>query len=478
MRLPAIAILLSALLLAACATGARTKQTGKRVAGAGPRLIASTTVSDPTTGALTPLEGPSFAKAAQELQAGQIDAAIGTFDALVKQNPNDLESQVEFARLLLTAGRLTEAKAVLDRVIARAPNDVAAQYALALLAGAQGDSARELKLLEALIAKDPKNAGANASLGEIYLGRNETAKAQSAFRASLAADPNNVTALLGDGEILLNVDRNATEALTRFNRAIQLQPTFSIGYSDRAEAEAALGDYPAAEQDYTKAISLDPTYYWHYIDRGKFRLMDENNTVGALADFTKAISLEPSYFLGYVYRAGLYEQLGDTNRAIADYRKLLELRPDYYFAYRPYAVLLYTKKDWQLSAEYFLKAAAADPADVGLQFLPAVIYLKQGKTSTATAYLTRLVAELPQSSMFYHLAQLYLDPAREPEFLSYLQSNPNPDSRARMQFYLACFYELHGRMNLAQQYFLDVQSHPVAGMYENKLTEAELANFR
>lgn len=483
MRLPAIAILLSAFLVAACATGERTNQTkqdGKSTAGTTPgATLASSKGSDPAAaGSSSATASPSFAKAAQELQAGQIDAAINTFNALVEEHPNNIESQVQFARLLLTAGRLAEAGTVLDRVIAHAPNDPGARYALALLAGAKGDTAKEQKLLEELVAGDPKSAEANATLGQIYLGQNETAKAQTAFRDSLAADPSNVTALLGEGEILLNVDQNPKLALARFNRAVEVQPTLSFGYADRAEAEAALDDIPAAEKDYTKAISLDPTYYWHYIDRGRFRLVSENNSVGALQDFSKAISLKPDYFLGYVYRAGLYEHLGDTNRALADYEKLLALRPDYYFAYRPYAILLYTKKDWKLSAEYFLKAAKADPRDFGLQFLPVITYMKEGQTSTATAYLTRLVSELPQGSMFYRLARLYLQPGSDAEFISYLQSIPNPDTRYRLLFYLACFYELHGKTDLAQRYFLDVQSHPVEGMYEYKLNEAELKDFR
>jgi len=475
-RFSVILTLACVLALVGCTTSERSSPTEKNQKSQASAVQPSGNASDPKEASQQAL--PTYADAARYLSAGEVDKAITVFESIVKRNPGDIESQVQFARLLISAGRLPEARSVLERVLAQAPDNRGAQYSMALLEGASGNDAKELTLLEGIVSRYPADAEANASLGQIYLGRNDTEKARAAFTRSLKADPNNIAALLGEGEILLNVDSKPKEALADFDRAVKLQPELSLAYADRAEAEVGLNDVSGAEKDFTKAISLNPGYYWHYIDRGKLRLVFEHDRKGALADFNEAVKLEPGYFLGYIYRGGVYDELGDRAAAMADYQKLLSLRPDYYFVYRPYAVLLYEQKDWSRAREYFLKTFKADPTDFGPEFLAVITYLKQGNKVDATALLTRLAGELPQSSLFYALARLYLEPGSDTSFLAKLQAERNPDVRTRMLFYLACFYELHGKTELAQRYFFDVQARPVEGMYEYKLNEAELQNYK
>jgi len=85
-----------------------------------------------------------------------------------------------------------------------------------------------------------------------------------------------------------------------------------------------------------------------------------------------------------------------------------------------------------------------------------------------------MIAEVPHSSLFYGLARMYLDPAYDVYFINSLKQEKNPDVRTRMLFYLASFYELQGKNRLAEQYFVDVDSHPVEGMYEYRVNKWEL----
>ncbi len=417
-----------------------------------------------------------YTEVARWVASGETDKAIAGFKELLADHPNDLKVRVEYARFLVASGRYSEARPVLAEVLARSPEMVDAQYTLAILEGESGNDAKEQAILEGIVAKHPENAGANATLGQIYLSEQQVARAKASFQSSLRSDPENVSALMGYGEVLLQ-EGAAKQALAQFDRVIHLQPGFSFAYSDRAQAEAELDDAKGAERDLTKAIELNPHYYWHYIDRGKLRLTMENDRGGALEDFTKAIEIDPKNFLGYVYRAGLFDAEHKINQALQDYRTLLSLRPDYYFVYRPYAILLYMKKDWSLANEYFVKAYLADPNDHGLQILAALCLLKEGKKQEAHQFLNSVLPSIPRTSLFFDLDRLFLDPGTEFSFVSEVQQEKNPVIQTRLLFYLACYYELQGNKNLAEKYFLDVESHHFVGMYEYQLNQWELSQF-
>ena len=49
------------------------------------------------------------------------------------------------------------------------------------------------------------------------------------------------------------------EAIAAFTRAIELDPTFALAYSNRGRAYIELEQYEEAIADYDKAIELDPS---------------------------------------------------------------------------------------------------------------------------------------------------------------------------------------------------------------------------
>lgn len=53
----------------------------------------------------------------------------------------------------------------------------------------------------------------------------------------------------------------------------------------------------------------------------------ENNAL-AMEEFTRAIELDPGYYYAYYNRALVYYQTGELESCLADYNKAIELRPD------------------------------------------------------------------------------------------------------------------------------------------------------
>ena len=54
----------------------------------------------------------------------------------------------------------------------------------------------------------------------------------------------------------------------------------------------------------------------------------QGNRDAALEEFTKAVEIDPGYYYAYYNRALVYHQIGDLESSLADYNKAIELQPD------------------------------------------------------------------------------------------------------------------------------------------------------
>jgi tetratricopeptide (TPR) repeat protein len=108
------------------------------------------------------------------------------------------------------------------------------------------------------------------------------------------------------------------KAISNFNKAISLNPKYSLAYYFRGVVKHKLKDYSGAIADYTKSIAIDPKCIY-YNDRGisKYQLKDYE---GAIADFTKSIELNPSYSCAYFNRGVIKIILNNKNGACEDWK--------------------------------------------------------------------------------------------------------------------------------------------------------------
>ena len=80
-------------------------------------------------------------------------------------------------------------------------------------------------------------------------------------------------------------------AIRAFDKAIQLDPTFSVAYYSRGYAYGQLGQHERAIQDYDQAIRLDPNDADAYGNRG-YAYGQLGQNAEADADKAKACSLD------------------------------------------------------------------------------------------------------------------------------------------------------------------------------------------
>jgi tetratricopeptide (TPR) repeat protein len=117
------------------------------------------------------------------------------------------------------------------------------------------------------------------------------------------------------------------QAISEYNKVIQLVPNNSNPYYNRGLAYAGKGDLDPAISDYDKAIQLNPDFIEAYINRGN-AYNDKGDLDQAISDFDQAIHLNPDFAMAYYNRGNAYRDMGDLDHAISDFDQFIQINPN------------------------------------------------------------------------------------------------------------------------------------------------------
>ena len=184
--------------------------------------------------------------------------------------------------------------------------------------------------------------------------------------------------------------RRYTEAISDFDKSIELQPDYADAFSDRGNAFAHLGDYTRAFEDCTKAIELSPHTPAFFDNRGKL-FSERGEHDKAVEDYCSAIDAAPAFGLIWLseragasssirltqavfgerrspdhldhFHTGLaYSDSDDYDKAIAHYTKAIELNSEYAVAYNNRGMLYGRRGEYARALEDFEQALRVDPS--------------------------------------------------------------------------------------------------------------------
>ena len=122
------------------------------------------------------------------------------------------------------------------------------------------------------------------------------------------------------------------EAITHYDRAIDINHQFAAAYNNRGFAKSRLDRYEDALADYNEALRINPQLADAYYNRGfaKFRL---DRYEDALADFDQALRINPQLADAYSNRGLAKGKLGKYEEAIVDFTEALRINPQLVEAY-------------------------------------------------------------------------------------------------------------------------------------------------
>jgi tetratricopeptide (TPR) repeat protein len=111
-----------------------------------------------------------------------------------------------------------------------------------------------------------------------------------------------------------------------YGRAIRLDPSLAIAYTNLGNIRFRRGDEPRAEELYRRAIEVDPHQPEAHYNLG-YVMLERGDARGATAYFERALEGDPRFADAHFNLAMAWEQLGERNRARPHWRKYLDLEP-------------------------------------------------------------------------------------------------------------------------------------------------------
>jgi tetratricopeptide (TPR) repeat protein len=255
--------------------------------------------------------------------------------------PDELPAYFDLAKAYQDLGQLLRAREQLDRAAQRAKPAALADVfrSRAKVNEEQHDWKAAVIDLEQAARHEPTGASSPTAatdlrrVGQLLLRSGQTEAALRAADAALAATPDDPAPQRVRAEALLRLDRfrEAIQALDRYvdgERLAGRRPEPRV-YRARAQAEAAVGDYAAAGEDFSRALDGDglPSTAadhagrgWCYVMLGAFPL--------ALRDFEEAVRLDPENADGYAGRGYVLAKGGRLREAVRDADKASRLGSD------------------------------------------------------------------------------------------------------------------------------------------------------
>jgi tetratricopeptide (TPR) repeat protein len=401
---------------------------------------------------------------------GDYDGALALFDTIDAKDAETDTVKLLKASVYLSAGGYSEAKDIAGRVIETSPQNTQPFLILAAVEQVQGNVKGQKTLLDKALKMEPDNVQALVALGDIAASENSFRTAASYYDRALAVESENGEALVGRAWVYRN-NKDPKNAERLLNQAILLYPDWVTPIHERARLYKAAGYPLEALADMDRARAMKSGDYWIAFDRGNV-LVDLNRKQEALEEFERARNINPDYFLAYVYTAGIKDDLGDYDGAEKDYAVLAKLNPDYYFAFEGLGIHLMRKGNWNGARDAFMevyKRAREDTAAYGL--LTAMNWMRGGKLSDPRQFLEQVIAKTERNSLEWYMLRLYHDLTGDNDIVIRLDGEKNGDTKARMLYYLANYYDIRGNKTLADKYFLMVREMDRKSIPEWRLNE-------
>ena len=191
------------------------------------------------------------------LLKGDTAGATAAFEAALAKDPNYFPSVSSMAAIELAAGKPDAARKRFEALLQAQPTNHQAALGLAELGSRTGAAPDEIiKLLRNAVKANAGEAAPHIALVAQLMPTDPKA-ALTAAQEAAAALPNNleIADMLGRSQLAAG---NAEQAMTTFNRLIQLQPTNPIHQVRLADALLANKDPAGAQRALRKALEIRP----------------------------------------------------------------------------------------------------------------------------------------------------------------------------------------------------------------------------
>lgn len=201
----------------------------------------------------------------------------------------------------------------------------------------------------------PLLAGANTNL--YNLGKYE--EAITYYDKAIQIDPNYAFAWRNKG-LSLNMLGNYEEAISCYDKAIELDPDYVGAWNDKGLVFDKSGRYEEAITCYDRALDVDSGFVDALNNKGS-ALLNLGRHKEAIEYYDKALKISPDYVYAWNARGVALENIGEYNEAMKCFDKAVELDPNYLWAWCNKGISLEKLKKYEEAIIYFDKTLNINP---------------------------------------------------------------------------------------------------------------------
>jgi tetratricopeptide (TPR) repeat protein/beta-lactamase regulating signal transducer with metallopeptidase domain len=223
-------------------------------------------------------------------------------------------------------------------------------------------SSREENIVLAQNVSPEKSSTGSAeyiSQGVSFLKQGKVEDAITQFNRAIDLDPGKAVAYAARGSAYFRLEK-LDNAISDYNRAIEINPDLEVAYQGRGSVYYRQGQFDNAISDYTRVIKINPGLVNAYIDRGNI-YQEQGRFDEAISDFSKVLEMKPGEAITYYLRGNAYYQKNQFDNAISDYSKVVEFDPKFAVAYQNRGTAYQFKGEYQKAISDYDKAIELMP---------------------------------------------------------------------------------------------------------------------
>jgi tetratricopeptide (TPR) repeat protein len=336
------------------------------------------------------------------------ERALREYRAALKADPSSRDVKARMAGIYFGLGDLSQAAQAAEEVGEGGGSDAQQLTQMAGILVGAGKPDRALRLLDKAIDRAPDRGEAYFPKGIILLNQKRTAEAEQTVKQGLKYAPDSPIGLYYLGRISLEAG-NAEQAMSSFDRAMAVNPSFEPAYL----AQASLYE---SRQEKGKAIAVLQKYLYHVNPRNKdirqhlIQLyVAIKDYAGGLAELEKILDDDPTDLDAQLRIALIYGEKKEFAKAIDRLTAILKVRPGE-LKVRDYLGYLYEEtKEVSKAVEAYRLNIEQDPTFTDSHIHLGVLQYRHKKFSEAIAHLSeaaRLAPKQPEPHIVLGLAYL------------------------------------------------------------------------
>lgn len=338
------------------------------------------------------------------LHTGQIRTAVGEFEALVKQNPSDVNARrilAKFYTARLRDGQQTRINQEMmnaaieqyTRVTELAPRDVDAWLMLGRLEQANQNSPNSEKAFKKALELDPENEDAMTGLAMVFSGLGDTAGASAMLKRVAEKNPSlrTLTTLAGTYEQM----KEYALAAETYGRALEMNRENTDLKRAYAQALFTADDYTKAQAVFEELIQEDANDLLANLRLSQI-YRQKRQFAKAREYATRARQLDPNNLEIRYNEVALLEAEGKTTEAIAAMRQMIDAIPastqslsersNRLILMERLGVLYRMAEQTPQAVETFREMVKLDPASGGRAMAQIIDTLRMGKEFAAAEH--------------------------------------------------------------------------------------------